>query len=426
MTHTADGEAQGLHRGPLVGLRVLELADEKGQFCGKLMADLGADVIKIESPGGQSTRSVGPFLDDIPHRERSLSFWHYNTSKRGITLNLETPPGGELFRRLVAKADILLETYPPGHLPELGLGYAELSPLNPRLIMCSLTPFGQTGPWRHYQTSDLLQLAAGGQMGCCGYDPEDVPNAPPIAPDGGNAWHIASHFAYIAIMAAVCYRDVTGEGQYIDASVHEACALTTEAAVPTYIYTGQVVRRHTGRAAAAEKTEPTQYITRDGAWLNTTRSGFNLTPARLRRLAEWMDKYSLAQDLLDEKYQSTTAIQANVSHIAAVLETFLASIPLEEAWHGGQALGLPWGAIRSMDEIIEDQHLQDRGFFVEVSHPELGRSFIYPGPAARYSQSPWRISRRAPVIGEHNAEIFCDELGLSKAELVVLAESGVV
>jgi crotonobetainyl-CoA:carnitine CoA-transferase CaiB-like acyl-CoA transferase len=426
MTHTADGEAQGLHRGPLVGLRVLELADEKGQFCGKLMADLGADVIKIESPGGQSTRSVGPFLDDIPHRERSLSFWHYNTSKRGITLNLETPPGGELFRRLVAKADILLETYPPGHLPELGLGYAELSPLNPRLIMCSLTPFGQTGPWRHYQTSDLLQLAAGGQMGCCGYDPEDVPNAPPIAPDGGNAWHIASHFAYIAIMAAVCYRDVTGEGQYIDASVHEACALTTEAAVPTYIYTGQVVRRHTGRAAAAEKTEPTQYITRDGAWLNTTRSGFNLTPARLRRLAEWMDKYSLAQDLLDEKYQSTTAIQANVSHIAAVLETFLASIPLEEAWHGGQALGLPWGAIRSMDEIIEDQHLQDRGFFVEVSHPELGRSFIYPGPAARYSQSPWHISRRAPLIGEHNAEIFCDELGLSKAELVVLAESGVV
>ena len=170
--------------------------------------------------------------------------------------------------------------------------------------MCSLTPFGQTGPWRDYQTSDLLQLAAGGQMGCCGYDPEDVPDAPPIAPGGGNAWHIGSHFAYIAIMAAVCYRDVTGEGQYIDASVHEACALTTEAAIPTYIYTGHVVQRHTGRAAAFEKSEPTQYITRDGAWLNTTRSGFNLTPARLRRLAEWMDKYGLAQDLLDEKYQS--------------------------------------------------------------------------------------------------------------------------
>ncbi len=426
MMHRAPSAAAGLSHGPLTGLRALELADEIGQFCGKLMADLGADVIKIEPPGGQHTRAVGPFLDDIPQRERSLSFWHYNTSKRGVTLNLETPEGRGLFRRLVPTADILLETYPPGYLPALGLGYDELTRLNPGLIMCSLTPFGQTGPWRNYRTSDLLQLAAGGQMGCCGYDPEDVPEAPPIAPGGGNAWHIGSHYAYMAIMAAVCYRDVTAEGQYIDASVHEACALTTEAAVPTYIYTGQVVQRHTGRAAAVEKTEPTQYVTREGAWLNTTRSGFNLTPARLRRLAEWMDKYGLAQDLLDEKYQSTAAIQANVSHIAGVLQTFFASIPLEEAWHGGQELGLPWGAIRSMDEVCADQHLQDRGFFIEVEHPDLGRSFIYPGPAAIYSQSPWRISRRAPLIGEHNAEIFCSELGLSKAELAVLAESGVI
>jgi crotonobetainyl-CoA:carnitine CoA-transferase CaiB-like acyl-CoA transferase len=426
MMHHAQSAAANRSHGPLTGLRALELADEIGQFCGKLMADLEADVIKLEPPGGQHTRAFGPFLDDIPHPERSLSFWHYNTSKRGVTLNLETPEGKDLFRRLMAKADILLETYPPGYLPALGLGYDELARLNPGLIMCSLTPFGQTGPWRHYQTSDLLQLAAGGQMACCGYDSEDVPDAPPIAPGGGNAWHIGSHFAYMAIMAAVCYRDVTAAGQYIDASVHEACALTTEAAVPTYIYTGQVVQRHTGRAAAAEKTEPTQYVTREGAWLNTTRSGFNLTPVRLRRLAEWMDKYGLAQDLLDEKYQSTAAIQANVSHIAAALEAFLASIPLEEAWHGGQELGLPWGAVRSMDEILADQHLQDRGFFAEVEHPELERSFIYPGPAAIYSQSPWRISRRAPFIGEHNAEIFCGELGLSKAELAVLSESGAI
>ncbi|HEX2278239.1 MAG TPA: CoA transferase [Candidatus Tectomicrobia bacterium] len=193
MTHAAESGAASPPPGPLTGLRVLELADEKGQFCGKLMADLGADVIKIEPPGGEHTRIVGPFLDDIPHRERSLSFWHYNTSKRGITLNLETPEGRGLFRRLVPTADVLLETSPPGYLPSLGLGYDELSRLNPRLIVCSLTPFGQTGPWRGYQSSDLLQLAAGGQMGCCGYDPEDVPAAPPIAPGGGNAWHIGSH-----------------------------------------------------------------------------------------------------------------------------------------------------------------------------------------------------------------------------------------
>jgi len=412
--------------GPLAGLRVLELADEKGQFCGKLMADLGADVLKIEPPGGQHTRLVGPFLEDIPHRERSLSFWHYNTSKRGLTLHLEHPPGQALFHRLVPTADIVLETFPPGYLPSLGLGYDALARLNPRLIMCSLTPFGQTGPWRDFLSADLLQLAAGGQMSCCGYDPEDVPDAPPIAPGGGNAWHIGSHFAYMAIMAAVYYRDMTGAGQYIDASIHEACALTTEAAGTTYIYTGQVVQRHTGRAASIDKSEPTQFRAQDGLWVNTTRTGFNLTPARLRRLATMMAQYGLAQDLLDEKYQNPATIQGNLAHVAEVLEHFFANVPQEDAWRAGQEQGLPWGGVRSMDEIIHDQHLHDRGFFTEVEHPELGRRFIYPGGAAIYNVSPWRISRRAPLIGEHNAEIFCGELGVRKEELTLLAESGVI
>src|SRR5205823_7553071 len=138
-------EAQTLP-GPLAGLRILELADEKGQFCGKLLGDLGADVIKIEPPDGEATRRVGPFLDDIPHPERSLSFWHYNTSKRGITLNLETADGCQLFRRLATTADVILETFPPGLLSALGLGYDSLREQHPRLIMCALTPFGQTGP----------------------------------------------------------------------------------------------------------------------------------------------------------------------------------------------------------------------------------------------------------------------------------------
>src|SRR5256712_13509227 len=140
-------EAQTLP-GPLAGLRILELADEKGQFCGKLMGDLGADVIKIEPPGGEAPRRVGPFLDDIPHPERSLSFWYYNTSKRGITLNLQTADGRRLFGRLAASSDIILETFRPGFLASLGLDYESLCGQNARLVMCSLTPFGQTGPWR--------------------------------------------------------------------------------------------------------------------------------------------------------------------------------------------------------------------------------------------------------------------------------------
>ena len=184
--------------GPLAGLRILELADEKGQFCGKLLGDLGADVVKIEPPGGEPNRHVGPFLDDIPHPERSLSFWYYNTSKRSITLNLTTADGRQIFSRLAGTADVILETFRPGFLASLALGYESLREQNPRLIMCSLTPFGQTGPWRDYLSSDLLHMAAGGEMASCGYDEADVPNAPPIAPGGGNAWHMGCHFAYMA------------------------------------------------------------------------------------------------------------------------------------------------------------------------------------------------------------------------------------
>jgi crotonobetainyl-CoA:carnitine CoA-transferase CaiB-like acyl-CoA transferase len=412
--------------GPLAGLRVLELADEKGQFCGKLMADLGADLIKIEPPGGQNTRSVGPFLDDLPHPERSLSFWHYNTSKRGITLNLETAASQQLFRRLAATADIILETHPPGYLPSLGLGYDDLSPQNPKLIMCSLTSFGQTGPWRDYQVCDLVHLAAGGQMASSGYDPGTVANPPPIAPGGGNAWHIGGHYAYIGMMAALYYRFVSGEGQYIDASIHEACALTTEGAIAIYLSTGQVVQRHTGRHAAPDMSPAIQFPTGDGGWLNTTRSGTNLTPARLKLLADWFGQTGMAEDLGEERYQDPDVIAEENDHIVQVMKNFFNNSTLEDAFHGGQQRDFPWGAIRSMDEIVGDDHLTDRGFFTQVEHPELGRSFTYPGGAAIYNGSPWRITRRAPLIGEHNAEILQGELGLTTGEMLLLAEGGVI
>ncbi len=416
----------GQMAGPLSGLRVLELADEKGQFCGKLMADLGADLIKVEPPGGENTRNVGPFLDDTPHRERSLSFWHYNTSKRGITLNLKSAAGQDLFRRLAGSADIILETNAPGYLSSLGLGYDDLAKSNPGLIMCSLTPFGQSGPWRDYQVSDLIHLAAGGQMASSGYDPDDVADPPPIAPGGGNAWHIGGNYAYIGIMAAVFHRHMTGEGQYIDASIHEACALTTEGAIAIYLSTGEVVRRHTGRHASPDQSSQIQFPTGDGGWINTTRSGTNLTPARLRKIAEWMDTHGMARDLMDERYQNAEYLAQNAGHVVDTLANFISSISLDDAYNGGQERDFPWGAIRSMDELVGDGHLEDRGFYVEVEHPELGRSFTYPGAAAIYNDSPWNISRRAPLIGEHNEEVLCGELGVPKEELTMLAESGVI
>lgn len=412
--------------GPLVNLRVLELADEKGQFCGKLLGDLGADVIKVEPPGGEPSRAVGPFLDDLPHRDRSLSFWHYNTSKRGITLNLETRDGQSLFRRLAKTADIIVETFKPGYLTALGLDYSQLSLSNPGLIVCALTPFGQTGPWRDYSTSDLLHLAAGGQMASCGYDETDVPGNMPIAPGGNNAWHMGAHYAYMGIAAALVYRSMTGQGQYVDVSIHEACAVTTEAAVPAYIYRGEVVKRQTGRHHAPQSTPRTQFRAKDGHYV-TALIANQLGPQYVTRLAALLGSYDMAGDLEDPKYLDPRVVEANSFHIIEeVVADFIASLPAEEVYHAAQSRGFTWGAVRPSEALLDDQHLHDRGFWKDVEHPELERNFVYPGEAAIFNGSPWEISRRAPLVGEHNVEILSGELGLSKLELSVLAENHVI
>ena len=412
--------------GPLSGLRILELADEKGQFCGKLLGDLGADVVKIEPPGGDACRHVGPFVDDIPHPDRSLSFWYYNTSKRSITLDLEMADGRQLFRRLAASADVVLETFRPGFLASLGLDYETLRAQNPGLILCALTPFGQTGPWRDYLSSDLLHMAAGGEMASSGYDESDVPNAPPIAPGGGNAWHTGCHFAYMAIMAALVHRTVSGDGQYIDVSIHESCALTTESAIANYIYRGEVLQRRTGRHHAPGPSPRTQFRAKDGDYVCALVGG-RLIPRYITELADLLDTNGMAGDLRDPKYQDQAVITANTAHIIDDLVAgFIASLPAEQVYHAAQERGFTWGAVRAPEQLLDDPHLHDRGFWKEVEHPEIGRSVVYPGEAAIYNGSPWAISRRAPLIGEHNAEIFCDELGLSRGELSVLAESGVI
>ena len=412
--------------GPLSGLRVLELADEKGQFCGKLLGDLGADVVKIEPPGGEPNRHIGPFLDDVPHPERSLSFWYYNTSKRGITLNLEAADGRQLFLRLATTADVVLESYPPGFIASLELDYASLHRQNRQLILCSLTPFGQTGPWRDYLTSDLLHMAAGGEMASCGYDDADVPNGPPVAPGGGNAWHMGCHYTCIAIMAALVERTLSGQGQYIDTSIHEACALTTESAIANYVYRGEVLRRQTGRHHAANHTPRTQFRAKDGKYVCALVGG-RLNPKFVRNLADMLDSYGLAGDLKDPKYQDPAVIAENTSHIIDDLVAgFIASLPAEQAYQAAQERGFTWGVVRAPEDLFDDLHLQDRSFWKQVEHTELARSFIYPGEAAIFSDSPWRLSRRAPLIGEHNVEIYCDELGLSRNELAVLAENHVI
>jgi crotonobetainyl-CoA:carnitine CoA-transferase CaiB-like acyl-CoA transferase len=410
--------------GPLDGLRVLELSDEKGQFTGKLMADLGADVIKIEPPAGSGARGVGPFLDDHPHRDRSLSFWHYNTSKRGVTLNLETEDGRVLFRQLAADADVVLETFKPGYLGSMGLGHESLRADNPKLIVCSLTPFGQSGPWRDFKSSDLTHLAAGGFMGCCGYDEADDPDQIPIAPGGGNAWHTAGNFAYMAVLAALVYRDNSGEGQHIDVSVHDSIAVTTEMHIPTYLYHEKVVIRQTGRHAQMAPNPPGQFRCADGNYVNAQSS--RVPFKRFGDLVAWMKEHGLEEDLEDEKYASFKGMTEHAAYIDGVIARFVAHLPADEVAHGGQRRQFNWGSVRAPEDLLDDGQMEDRGFWHEVVHTELGRTFKYPGAPAIHNGSPWRISRRAPLLGEHNQDIFGGELGYDDAALITLTEAGVL
>lgn len=414
--------------GPLTGLRVLELAGEKGHYCGRLLADMGADVIKVEPPGGDTARQVGPFVDDKPDPNRSLFFWHYNANKRGVTLDLAARP--DLLSQLVGRADIVLETSPPGYLSGLGLGYEELSKPNPSLIYASLTPFGQTGPYRNFLTSDLVSLALGGPMASCGYD--DLPGAPPIRGEYHQAYHIGSHYAFVGILVALFSRGLSGRGQYIDVSIHEACSCTTEGAFPAWVYHQRIVKRQTARHATIRPTLPFHYACADGKYLHIV-GGVPRDARSWRLLVEWMATAGMAEDLAGEQYaefrgiRNLEASDPISTHIHDVIGRFFAALPSDEAYHECQKRGIAAGIIRSPEENLLDPHFrEDRGFFVEIPATGLDKPALFPGPPYKFEKTPWSLRRPAPKLGEHNAEVYCGELGLSNDELTALAAAGAV
>ena len=404
---------------------VLDLCDEKGQLMGKLLGDMGAQVIKIEPPEGDGARRVGPFKDDTPDPDRSLYFWEYNTSKASISLNIETKAGQDILKRLVERADILLESFQPGYLDSLGLGYETLSKINPRLIMTSLTGFGQTGPYRDYLTSDLVALAMGGPMASCGYD--DVPGSPPIRGGGGQGYHIGSHYGMIGTLMALAYRDATGLGQYVDASIHEACSCTTEAAMPQYFYAKAVPKRQTGRHHGVQPSPHTQYRTKDGQLFTIFAVLRDLSS--WLQLVSWMDEKGMAGDLKEDKYRQAAINRVRggeeTAYIFKMIGNFIGAMTAEEMYHGAQQRGFPWAIVRSPEETLDDPHLWDREFFVKVNHPELSQDYIYPGAPYILNKTPWSV-RRAPLLGEDNQRIYVEELGFTQQELTTLKEGGVV
>jgi len=224
----------------LRGIRVLELADETGEYAGRVLAGLGADVVKVEPPEGEATRRIGPLRGDVSSPEESLHFWHYNFGKRSIVVDLDSPDGQEAFLRLASAADIVLDARPRRYLADRNLGFDRLRSANPRLIHLRISPFGDTGPWADFKGSDLVHLALGGVMMKCGYDPDSSGryDTPPIAPQMWQAYHIAGEMSVIGLLGALAHRLRTGEGQQLSLSIHEAVSMNTEVDLPNWIFLG--------------------------------------------------------------------------------------------------------------------------------------------------------------------------------------------
>jgi len=398
-------------RAALADLRVLDLTDLKGALCAKLLGDMGADVIKIEPPGGDPMREIGPFLDGTPHRDRSLFFWFYNTSKRGITLDLHKPVGQEIFKQLAAKADVIIESFAPGTLASLGLGYEELKRLNPHLVLTSISPFGQTGPYKDYQTSDTVAEALGGMVYVNGY-----PDEPPLRALGLQAYHSASFFAAIGTMSALWARDMLGEGQWVDVSIQEAVAAAVEHVAPFY---HQGLGIETRRGSLHWSRYFRVATCRDGYVMHCTLGDWT-------SLVEWVKADGKAQDLGEPQWEDLQYRREHAEHLFDVLDEWAKDYNVAELMEGAQLRRIPYAMVRPPEALANDPQLNARGFFSTVEHPELGQTFRYPGGPFCFTATPWRISRRPPLLGEHNEEVYKGELGISAQHQTELAGMGVI
>jgi crotonobetainyl-CoA:carnitine CoA-transferase CaiB-like acyl-CoA transferase len=416
------------------GLRVVEYADERACYAGKLLADMGADVIKVEPPAGDPTRSYQPFLGDTPDPERSLYFLHYNANKQGIVLDLETAAGCDAFRRLVATADFLIETASPGYMAERNIDYADLAPHNPGLIHIAVTPFGRDMPRAGEHATDLTIFSNGGVTWMNGYDDHSLP---PVRGGGNQACHTGAHFAVMSGLVALLHRDNTGRGQFIDVNMNAAANVTTEAGSYTWLVSQETVQRQTGRHAAVNPSMPSQVQCADGRWVNT-----GVPPRRpheFRRIHDWLTSAGFLDDFAEapillvgaarehidlSRLNEDEEIQAIFGAGRAAMSFIASRLNAYDFFTGAQDRGFQVGIIYSPEEVIQDPHFLARDWPTELEHPELGRTFTYPGAPYRFEKSPWELRTRAPFLGEHTTAVL-KAIGMSRAEITE-ASGGIV
>jgi crotonobetainyl-CoA:carnitine CoA-transferase CaiB-like acyl-CoA transferase len=413
--------------GLLAPYRVLDLTDELGFLGGKILGDLGADVIKIERPGGDPARRLGPFFKNKPDPEKSLTWFGFNNNKRGLTLDLESAKGRKLFSELAAKADFVLETFMPGYLDKLKIGYSELRKKNPRLVLTSITPFGQKGPYKKFRASDIEIMALSGCMSLTG-----DPDRPPLRVTLPQSYSWTGSYAAMGSLIAHYHRQQTGRGQHVDVS-----AQATMLWAFSHAHTFWDLNRHlekragsfmTGRSITGAKMR-VFWPCKDG-YLNFIIYGGEAGRRTNQALVDWMDGKGMAPDFLRRKdwagFDIAKVTQYEIDRMEEPIARFFSGVTKAEFFKAvieRQMLGYP---VASVKEIFEDPQHAARDFWQEVNHPELGCSLTYPGGFAKLSEGACRIRRRAPLIGEHNEEVYCGELGMTKAELKKLQREEII
>jgi crotonobetainyl-CoA:carnitine CoA-transferase CaiB-like acyl-CoA transferase len=388
-------------QGLLGKITVLDLADERASFCSRLMADLGARVIKVEEPGGEPSRKNGPYLNGSRHPLRSLSFFYNNLNKLSITLDIEKEEGKAIFLRIVEEADVVVETFPPGYMNKIGLSFDKLKDINPKLIMASVTGFGQKGLKSGYKSCDIVASAFGGHMYASG-----SPSTPPLKIFGNQSYYSASLFAAVGILIAMRKRDRDGVGTHLDISLQESMAATLEHVLLRYFTEGAVPKREGGRH-----------------WNNS----FFILPCKdgnihLTLFQQWdtlielLDSDGMASDLKEEKWKDDKYRAENIDYIVKVVSRWTKRHRVQELFELGQMMRFPWAKIQTPEELVNDSQLKARNFFVPIKY-SMNETIMCPGIPYRFDPA-FKVPRKRPSKpGEDNLEIYCKQLGIPNEEL---------
>jgi benzylsuccinate CoA-transferase BbsE subunit len=411
--------------------RVLDLTDERGFICGRALSDFGAEVIKVEKPGGDPSRRKGNFYHDSADPEQNLTWFAFNANKKGITLDIETPEGQEIFKELVKKADVVIETFNPGYLDNLGLGYKSLSEINPGIVLTSITGFGQEGPYRDFNAPDIVVRALGGLIYTTGY--EDRP--PLTTASYEHTYSIGAMYAAVGTMIALSHRALTGLGQHVDASVQQACSIVCSAEIEgPYALFGRILSRH-GRARGSVTLKDGTVFYNPLLWeCKDGDIAFNLllNPTAVKANLALMD--GIKKDGIDIKFlndwqwdkQSWRDMSLEqAQEVIDIISQFFRNHTKAELLDMAIKNRFQIGPCNDAEDVLKHPQLNERNFWIDIEHPELGTSLKYPGGPVKMSEGFCGPRFRAPLIGEHNSEIYA-ELGITADKMSALKEKQII